>query len=69
MQLTIFYCWLQVRSVTAAEITFSASSPDVVDVVAGDDRGDPVILRLGVDADAVHAELPAVSDDCSTAGR
>ena len=42
------------------EIALSAPCPDVVEVLLLDQALDPVFLRLGLNGDRVHAELPAV---------
>ena len=42
------------------KVTFSSSSPDVVKILLVNDAVDPVLLLDTLNADAVHAELPAV---------
>ena len=42
------------------EVALSAPCPDVVEVLLLDQALNPVFLRLGLNGDRVHAELPAV---------
>ena len=42
------------------EVALSAPCPDIVEVLLLDEALDPVFLRLGLNGDRVHAELPAV---------
>ena len=46
--------------VITLEVALSASCPNVVEVLLLDEALDPVFLRLGLNRDRVHAELPAV---------
>ena len=42
------------------EVALPAACPDVVEILLLDEALNPVLLRLGLDGDRVHAELPAV---------
>lgn len=51
---------LQVSSVTAGEVAFPSTCPDIVNIVLGDETVDPLGLGLAVDGHAVHTESPAI---------